>query len=188
PNPVILSAAMPMPPMLIAALLVGAPLVMMVQMLLRHQLTLELREHGLHARGEVVRIRTSWLNGKYRIVEYVFPLPDGSEVRGEYKEHRNGLWRQRASEGDTLEVLYLPDNPHRHQRMGTEIGLLGVVTGVFGLVVFMSLAIILMMNAPSKKDPAPHGPTPSSRIRNYDGPTPRSKPRTTGQPQQLGEY
>ena len=170
---------MPMPPLLIAVLLVGAPLVMMVRMLLQHQLTLELREQGLHARGEVVRIRRSWLNGKHRIVEYVFPLPDGSEIRGEYKEHRNGLLSRRVSEGDSLEFFYLPDNPHRHQRVGAEVGLLMVLTGVFGMVVFMSLAIILMMNAPSKQTPAPRGSTPTStgRLRTYDEPPPRSKPR-----------
>ena len=44
----------------------------------------------------------------------------------------------------------------------------------------MSLAIIVMMNAPSKKAPAPHGPTPSGRLRTYDEPPPRGKGRVTG--------
>ncbi|RKG93104.1 DUF3592 domain-containing protein [Corallococcus carmarthensis] len=179
---------MPMNAVLMVVFLVGAPLVMMVRLLLQHQLTLELREQGLHARGEVVRIRRSWTNGKHRIVEYVFPQPDGSEIRGEYKEHRNGLLSQRASEGDSLEVLYLPDNPHRHQRVGAEVGLFAVLTGVFGLVVFMSLAIIVMMNAPSKKAPAPRGPTPAGRLRTYDEPPPRGKPLPTGQQRQSGAY
>ncbi|RKG77445.1 hypothetical protein D7W79_15365 [Corallococcus exercitus] len=179
---------MPMNAMLMTVLLVGATLVTMVRLLLQHQLTLELREQGLHARGEVISVRRSWLNARHRIVEYVFPLPDGGEIRGEYKEHRNGLLSQRVSEGDSLEFLYLPDNPHRHQRVGAEVGLFTVLTGVFGMVVLMSLAIILLMNAPSKKAPAPRGPTPSRYIRNYDGPSPRAKPPPPGEKRQLGAY
>ncbi|MBZ4376054.1 DUF3592 domain-containing protein [Corallococcus sp. AS-1-6] len=179
---------MPMNAVLLGVLLIGAPLVMMVRLLLQHQLTLELRERGEHARGEAVRVRTSWMNGKYRVVEYVFHLPDGSEVRGEYKEHRRGFAARRASEGDSLEVLYLPDTPHRHQRVDAEVGLFAVLTGVFGLVVFMSLAIIVMMNAPSKKAPAPHRPTPSGRLRTYDEPTPRPKSRGTGPLHQTDDY
>ncbi|RKG86513.1 DUF3592 domain-containing protein [Corallococcus sp. CA049B] len=170
---------MPMNAVLLVVFLIGAPLVTMVRLLLQHQLTLALREQGLHARGEVVRVRTSWMTGKYRIVEYVFHLPDGSEVRGEYKEHRRGLLSQPSSEGDPIEVHYLPDNPHRHQRVGAEVGLLAVLSMVFGLVVFMSLALIVMMNAPLKKAPSPHGATPSGRLRTYDEPPPRTK-RVTG--------
>ncbi|GMU07540.1 DUF3592 domain-containing protein [Corallococcus caeni] len=162
--------------MLMGVLVVGAALVTLVRLLLQHQLTLELREQGLHARGEVTHVRRSWLNARHRIVEYVFPLPDGGEIRGEYTEHRNGLLSQRASEGDSLEFLYLPDNPHRHQRVGAEVGLFTVLTGVFGLVVVMALAILLVMNAPSKQAPAPHRPTPAGRLRTYDGPTPRAQP------------
>ncbi|RKH97628.1 DUF3592 domain-containing protein [Corallococcus sp. AB004] len=178
---------MPMNAVLIVVFIIGAPLVMMVRLLIQHQLTLELREQGLHARGEVVRSRRSWLNARHRIVEYVFPLPDGGEIHGEYKEHRSGFGSQRASEGDSLEVLYHPDNPHRHQRVGTEVGLFAVLTGVFGLVVFMSLAIIVMMNAPSKKAPAPRGSTPSGRLRTYDEPPPRSK-RVTGPRNRTNDY
>lgn len=42
---------MPMNAVLLVVFLIGAPLVMMVRLLLQHQLTLELREQGLHARG-----------------------------------------------------------------------------------------------------------------------------------------
>ncbi|AFE07726.1 hypothetical protein COCOR_07760 [Corallococcus coralloides DSM 2259] len=171
---------MPLNAVLILVLLIGTPLVMMVQLWRQHQLTVELEEKGVHAWAEVVGTRTSWLNAKYRIVEYVFPLPDGSLVHGEFKQSRGGFWSRGTVEGEQIELHYLPDNPHRHQRVGTEVGLLAVLSLGFGTVVFMSLAIIVMMNAPSKKAPAPHGSTPSSRLRTYDEPPPRGKGRVTG--------
>ncbi|NNC08927.1 DUF3592 domain-containing protein [Corallococcus exiguus] len=167
--------------LLVVFFFIGVPLMLMVRLLIEHQLTLELREQGVHARAEVVRIRRSWLNAGNRIVEYVFHLPDGSEIHGEYDEHRRRLLSRRTSEGDSLEVLYHPGNPHRHQRVGTEVGLFYVLTWVFSLMVFMSLAIIAMMNAPSKKAPAPHGSTPSGRLRTYDEPPPPRERRLRGE-------
>ncbi|MBN9681761.1 MULTISPECIES: DUF3592 domain-containing protein [unclassified Corallococcus] len=165
---------MPFDAIVILVLLIGAPLVMMVQLWRQYQLTVELEEKGAHAWAEVVGTRTNWLNTRYRIIEYVFPLPDGSRVHGEFKQSR-GFLSQGTVEGEQIEVRYLPDNPHRHQRVGTEVGLLAVLSLALAAVVFTSLTIIVMMNAPAKKAPAPRGPTPSGRLRNYDEPPPRTK-------------
>lgn len=54
--------------------------------------------------------------------------------------------------------------------------------------VLMSLAIIVMMNAPSKKAPAPHGSTPSGRLGTYDDPAPRGKSRVTGPLNRMDAY
>ncbi|MBZ4333942.1 hypothetical protein [Corallococcus sp. AS-1-12] len=73
---------MPMNAVLLGVLLIGAPLVMMVRLLLQDQLTLELRERGEHARGEAVRVRTSWMNRKYRVVESAGRLGGPRQVQG----------------------------------------------------------------------------------------------------------
>ncbi|MBN8230495.1 DUF3592 domain-containing protein [Corallococcus macrosporus] len=178
---------MPLPPLLIAALLVGVPLVVLVQLLLQYQLTRELEEKGLHARGEVVRVRGSWLYGHHRVVEYVFFPQEGGEVRGEYKTHRSGLLSGVPSEGDPLEVLYLPDNPHRHQRVGTEVGLLGAATAVIGVVMFFFVLVFLLTLAPAKKAPEARGTAPSRRLQQYEG-SPRTRPPPSGEKRQLGAY
>ncbi|WP_375755302.1 DUF3592 domain-containing protein [Corallococcus exercitus] len=179
---------MPLNAIVVGVFLVGSILVVLVRLLLQHQLTLELRERGLHARGEVVSVRTSWMNGKQRIVEYVFHLEDGSEVRGKYSVSSATLFSSTPSEGDPLEVHYLPDNPHRHQRVGTEVGLLGAATGVIGMAVFLVLLVLMLMSAPTKKAPAPRGPTPAGRLRNYDEPSPGTRPLPPGEKRQLGAY
>ncbi|MHA7634695.1 hypothetical protein [Corallococcus sp. M7] len=178
---------MPLNAVLMLVLLIGTPLVMMVRLWRQHQLTEELEEKGVHAWAEVVGTRTNWLNTKYRIVEYVFPLPDGSLVHGEFKQSRGGFWSRGTAEGEQIELHYLPDNPHRHQRVGTEVGLLAVLSLGLATVVFLCLAVTLVMNAPSKKAPAPHGPTPSGRLRNYDEPPARTK-RVTGSLNRTNDY
>ncbi|RKI52249.1 DUF3592 domain-containing protein [Corallococcus sp. AB049A] len=178
---------MPLNAILILMFFIGVPLVMMVQMWRQYQFTQRLQEHGLHARGKVLRVRTSWLNSKYRIVEYVFFLPDGSEIAGEYKEQRSLFRSHGSSAGDLLEVLYLPDNPHLHQRVGAEMGLLATLTGIFGMVVFTALAIIFILNAPAKQAPQTRGPPPSNKLRNYDEAS-HSRPPATRPQRQLGAY
>ncbi|WP_223639818.1 DUF3592 domain-containing protein [Corallococcus sp. EGB] len=169
---------LPMNAMLLVVFFVGAPLWLLARMLLQYRLTVKLREEGLHAYGEVVSVRRSLLDWKDNIVEYVFPLPEGGEIQGEYRERRWGLFGGRQSSvGDALEVHYLPDNPHRHQRVGTEPGPLMVVSSLFGAGVFLVLAAIVVMNAPVKKAPAPRGgPTPAGRLRNPDAPRTHGKP------------
>ncbi|RKG71055.1 DUF3592 domain-containing protein [Corallococcus sp. CA054B] len=179
---------MPLNAIVVGVFLVGSVLVVLVRLLLQHQLTLELRERGLHARGEVVSVRTSWMNGRQRIVEYVFYLEDGAEVRGKYSENSSSLFSSAPSEGDPLEVHYLPDNPYRHQRVGTEVGLLGAATGVIGMAVLLVLLVLMLMSAPRKKAPAPRGPTPAGTLRNYDETPSRTRPHPSGEKRQLGAY
>lgn len=180
---------MPMNAMLMVVLLVGAPLWMLARMLLQRRLTVRLREEGLHAYGEVVSVRRSLLDWKYNIVEYAFPLPEGGEIHGEYRERRRGLFGgSQSSVGDALEVRYLPDNPHRHQRVGTELGPLMVLSGLLGAGVFLLLAVIVLMNAPSKKAPAPRGSTPAGKLRNHEAPQPHGKPLPSGEKRPRGAY
>lgn len=174
---------LPMKAMLLVVLLVGATLWMLVRMLLQYRLTVKLREEGLRAYGEVVAVRRSLWDWKYNIVEYVFPLPEGGEIQGEYRERRGLFGGSKTSVGDALEVRYLPDDPHRHQRVGTELGPLMVVTGLFGAGVFLTLAVIVLVNAPSKKALAPHGPTPAGKVRSYD-----RKPLPAREKHPLGDY
>ncbi|RYZ39613.1 MAG: DUF3592 domain-containing protein [Myxococcaceae bacterium] len=153
--------------LLFTVLAVGVPLVMVVLLLNAHHLTLKLRQEGLHAWGEVVSVRRSWMNARHRIVEYVFTLPDGSEIRSEYKQQANIFRGRGASEGDPLEVLYLPDNPHRHQRVGAEVGLAKALFGLGGLVLFMIMAVFLVMSGPTRKTPHRSGATPSRTLLEY---------------------
>lgn len=138
---------LPINAILLMVFFVGAPLALTVMLVRQHRLTLALRERGRPARGKVVRIRASWLNVNHVFVEYVFRLPDGSEIHGKYKLHRHVLPSQPVSEGDPLEFLYLPDAPHRHQRADVESGRLNLLTGIFGLAVLLTLAFITWMNA-----------------------------------------
>ncbi|RKG93318.1 DUF3592 domain-containing protein [Corallococcus terminator] len=155
---------------------VGILLVFLVQLLVAHQLTLKLREEGLHARGEVVRVRKSFLDSKHRIVEYVFHLPDGSEIRDEYRERPGGFRFQRASEGDSLEVLYLPDTPLQHQRMGTEVGLGKALFGLGILVLLMITVVLAAMSGSGQTTPERPTPTPSRQIQQYQPSKPSRAP------------
>ena len=156
--------------MLVASVIIA--LMCLVNLLLQHELTLKLREEGLHAHGEVVQVDDHCdSDGDSFEVKYVLHLQDGSELRGSYT-----VEKAPPVVGDTVEALYLSHNPRRYQLVGREVGLTRVVVNLAGLGVFMSIAVYLLMSNLHQEAPKPHrSPTPSW-LRSYnetENPTPR---------------
>lgn len=175
----------PLQTILAVVALTAAPLGAMVWMVRKHRLSLKLREQGLRALAEV--LRTDWSSDRdYLLVKYVFHLPDGSEVHDEYRHPPPE--KPYPAVGDALEVLYLPDAPHRHQVVGTEIGLTNLVLELVALGAFVVFAVYLAVNHSNPKDPEASGSTPPGRLRTYEEPPSRSKPLPAGEKRQRDAY
>ncbi|WP_148712939.1 DUF3592 domain-containing protein, partial [Corallococcus sp. AB030] len=132
------------------------PLGLMVQLLLSHELTLKLRAEGLHAHGTVTRAysASSGDSGTSDVVEYVFHLPDGEEIRGRYEDSRSS--HRLPDKGDPVEVLYLANNPERHQCVGQEVGLAKTLGWLAFLVIWMGMGGITLRQEFQKQEaPAP---------------------------------
>ncbi|CAM4464124.1 hypothetical protein GTZ93_39300 [Corallococcus exiguus] len=150
------------------------PLALLVQLLIQHELTLKLRDEGLHAYGTVTRAYrdSSGDSGTSDVVEYVFHLPDGEEIRGRYEDSRSS--HRLPEKGDPVEVLYLANNPERHQCVGQEVGLAKTLGWLAFLVIWMGLWGINLMqefqkqeaSSPTRQHHKPASPSKSPPPRN----------------------
>ncbi|MFN8530448.1 MAG: hypothetical protein U0670_17740 [Anaerolineae bacterium] len=69
-------------------------------------------------RGEITKARLIDVGAKYRLwrlsIDYCFTSPDGKQIIGKTKAHRNDLeGKALPTEGTPIKVLYL--NDHYHQ-------------------------------------------------------------------------
>jgi hypothetical protein len=125
--------------LLLVVVCVIVPLGGMVHLLLQHELTLKLQAEGLRAHGTVVHVDKD----TGAVVEYVFHLPDGEEIRSHFKESDTRGWIPR--EGDPVEVRYLAHNPNRNQCVGLEVGLAKLLVQLLVLVFWMGTGVVGLM-------------------------------------------
>ncbi|RYZ35471.1 MAG: hypothetical protein EOO71_35325 [Myxococcaceae bacterium] len=93
----------------------GLPGLVLALLTYSRNLVVRLEQHGVRARGKVVRVRNPRSNK--RAVDYAFRPPEGPELQGSFQE-----WPPPASEqtpGTPVDVLYLADAPHHHMVVGT---------------------------------------------------------------------
>ncbi|CAM4134115.1 DUF3592 domain-containing protein [Corallococcus exiguus] len=153
-----------MDPMMVVIFVVGL-FGVLVWLLLQRDLTLKLREEGLHAHGEVVHV--GWDSDRENlIVKYVLHLQDGSDHHDQYTL-QNARQKVPPAVGDAVEAFYLPHKPSRHQRVGTEVGLSRLLFRMGALVLLMVVLLVLGLINARQKDS-----TPSPTLRTYEAPLP----------------
>ncbi|MBZ4333943.1 DUF3592 domain-containing protein [Corallococcus sp. AS-1-12] len=146
----------------------------LVWLLLQRDLTLKLQEEGLHAHGEVVHV--GWdSDHEYIIVKYVLHLRDGTDLHDQYTV-QNPRQKVLPAVGDTVEALYLPHKPRRHQRVGTEIGTGRLLFRMGALVLLMVVLVAVALLVAR-----PKGSTPPPGLRSYEAPLPAGEKRRQGE-------
>ncbi|MBN8472631.1 hypothetical protein JYJ95_39530 [Corallococcus exiguus] len=147
---------------------------MLVWLLLQRDLTLKLREEGLHAHGEVVHV--GWdSDHEILFVKYVLHLQDGSDHHDQYTVQNARQKKVHPAVGDAVEAIYLPHKPSRHQRVGTEVGMSRLLFRMGALVLLMVVLLVLGLINARQKDS-----TPSPTLRTYEAPLPAGEKRHQG--------